>query len=207
MACEKIREARKFARRGRRYDPPFALDIVLACIRSLAHDPEIANFGILRCRDLPLRVIGTLERPFHVGLTRADPYVADENVGQPDRVLAIDRKIVRSPRFSGFQVDVPAAVGRGDGNRRLPAKVNADGFAGVGPAPDVNRHVTLNYHVVAEQRRDPHIGPKVGGQGSTEKYGQKQSHRTPIILFGETPFYPTFFASVCGGRTGATVNL
>lgn len=215
MASKKVRDTRKLARGRRRYNAPFAFDIVPARIRSRLGDSEIANLRVLRCSDLPVRVIGTLERPLHVGLTRPDPYVTDEYVGQPDRVLAVDDEFVWSPRFGRFKVYLPAAVPRCCGDRNFPAKGNAYGFSGGAPAPDVNRHATLHDHVVAEQRRDPHIGPEVGKMGSIEKHQQKKSHRAPIFPIDREPiipcvpaaFYPAFLTDVRCGRTGAPENL
>ncbi len=123
-------------------------------------------------------VLGDVENAeLHVGLTGAQPDVADQDVFDHHRVLSGDAQCLRCGAGVDLrQLDAPFSVGAGFGFGGAITEGDGDLFTRFGPAPDGNGGVLLEDHVVAEQAGHAHIGrerDKAGQQadGCEQKRG------------------------------------
>ena len=107
--------------------------------------------GLFRCG-----VIRAADCHRHVGLTGAEPNLADEHVLNFNlaSVLAGDGKGARLGRgFERIELERPLAVSARSCGLRLTCKEDGHRFARIGPAPDGDGLLALQDHVVREQRR------------------------------------------------------
>jgi hypothetical protein len=95
--------------------------------------------GLLRFERIP-------QRPFHVRLAGAHPDLADQNVLDRHGVLALHSQLIGPAGRQFGQLHFPGTVGAGGPGRvllLLPFDRNGDRFAGLGRAPNGQRHVAL----------------------------------------------------------------
>ena len=89
-----------------------------------------------------------------------------------DRVrLALRLELERIAGLEGVEADRPFSVGRGRGGLGLAAQRHGHGFARIGPAPDGQRHVALQDHVVAEHAGQFHFGRRDRGEARQNEKG------------------------------------
>src|SRR5689334_9200782 len=106
------REVRGFLGSG---DDPMSFKIAERRGGGMFLDSEEPEFRKLCLRDSVRTVEGVDERPFHIRLTGAQPYFANENILERDEVVAFDRQLKRTTRFERTDQNLPAPLGVGDG--------------------------------------------------------------------------------------------
>ena len=104
--------------------------------------------------DLFLGIQRPADCPLHVGLSRAKPDLADQHILDFDFFRSADHNRVRSALLHGWQADRPAAVGGDVRGCRGVTNRNADGLVRVIPSPEHDRRVSLQHHVVADDRAE-----------------------------------------------------
>ena len=123
---------------------------------------------------LGVRIVRLPHRPLHVRLTRADPHVADQHVGDGDDVGAADRHLGGCAWGQRLQPHFPAAKGIGHRLRGLAAKGHAHRFARFGLAEDARRHVTLDQHVIADDARQLDLGERRAADDREDQEQRRQ---------------------------------
>ena len=183
LAREEVADRREVRDARRRGDHPgrrrvHRRHVVLRVERGDALHREQADARMVGGRDLLVGVLRLAHLPLHVRLARADPDLADEHVGEAlRRGRAGDHELVRAARRFRRQRDAPAAVTAGGRRDALRAQADLDALVGRGPAPDADRHLLLQHHVVGEDRRQPRIGR--GGRRGQE---QQEEERHAMLV-------------------------
>ena len=87
------------------------------------------------------------------------------------RVLALDGQRVRPAGGQRVERHLPFAVRAGRGRLALVLDGDRDLLAGIGPAPDAIFLIALEDHVIAEDGRQLHVGPR-GGRETSQHRGE-----------------------------------
>ena len=116
-------------------------------------------------------VIGTVDGPLHIGLTRADPDLTHEDIGEFERILAQHLEDVGAACGEGIKFDLPLTNRFGSGGMALAGDPDCDDLALVGPTPDRVGLIPLQYHVITKQCWHADIG-------SAEGYESRADERT-----------------------------
>ncbi len=96
LRSKKVANSRESADGFRARDLPLTIvsqDWFLgAYLRKIDH----ADVSILRCQFLQILIIGGIDAPLHIGLARADPHFANQNIVKGDCFIGFDCQLVRS---------------------------------------------------------------------------------------------------------------
>lgn len=164
-------------RLGLAHLPGRRLDVVLRYetgpVRDL-HMPDLRQVG---GGELERRILRVREHPLHVGLPGADPYVADQHIAQHQRVgmSHADLQLMRAARRQRWQQRRPAAVAAGLRLASHAAQRHPYRLPRRRRAPDADRRVALQHHVVAEDAGQFHVGHggrAAGGKQARQRHGQ-----------------------------------
>jgi hypothetical protein len=150
--------------------------------RRLGHAEEADERVRLRRRGRGLRA-GGAERPLHVALPARDPQVAHHDVAAGHRVGAADLEHQRiGPARQGTELDAEAAALPRDGlaaaqhRAGCVAELGVHLLAGLRRAEDADRHVALQHHAVAEDRREGDVGRRRKGVEGDQEGGDGAAH-------------------------------
>ena len=170
--------------------------IVARSQRQVPRHRAEAKLPVVRLRRCPGRVVRLGQRQFHVRLPGAEPDLADEHVVERDRVRPGDpqRSGRRSRRKRG-KIHAPLAVRPSRRFRPFAAEGDDHLFLRIGPAPDRQRCVLLQDHVVAEDAGQPHVGasgeragPQTGREAEAgEPTGMEQGHHLSRTTASRSP--------------------
>ncbi len=112
---------------------------------------EEADLRVIRGGDLLLGIQRLGHGPLHVGLARADPDFAEEDIVESDRVLPLHgHGVGLAVRLQGRKVDPPLSVGTSFGGAALAGKLNRDFLSCRRRSPNPNQFLLLQDHVVAK---------------------------------------------------------
>ena len=164
LPAEVIHDRGELGDRFRRADNPPGVDVLDGNRCRLPRDVEQPDLRKLRRRDLCVRVVRLPDRPLHVRLARADPHVADEDVGNGDRVGAGDGHLGGGPGRERLQPQFPSAQRIGHRLSGPAAIGDRDGLARQGLAEDAHGHVALEQHVIADDAGQLDVGKRMAGQ-------------------------------------------
>lgn len=115
--------------------------------------------------DLGFGIVGGRHRPLHVGLSRADPDFADEDIVDDDGfTIPFDDELMRSTGGQRRQPQTPGAVSADVGLSRHASQRHCDRLLWRRPTPDHDRLRTLYHHVVGEQCRQAKVGVRRQGR-------------------------------------------
>ena len=171
-ATEEVGRARKPPDRLRAADLPLALAIGLGRQLRRPLDGEHPDLREVGCRLLRLGVAATPDGHRHVALATGQPDLADQHIGDLQRVGRPDDQLVRSPGRHRFQrhLPPPGLIGLG----RTGPLADRDGYLLTGRCRAPHRHGTapLQHHVVGEDGCQPGLAPRRTGPG--DRHGQKQ---------------------------------
>src|SRR5437868_4774263 len=93
----------------------------------------------------------------HVRLTRADPYIADEDIGYRNVVGGINMHGVRPAGFHRRQLNEPFPGPVAIGFIIFSIECNLDLFSGRCPSPDMDLNISLQYHAVSYKSWQTHL--------------------------------------------------
>lgn len=161
LARKGISDRREFGDGLRRSGPPLAASEARLGFAGPGFGYlEMADAGVVRARDQLLGALCLRHRPFHVRLTRRQPYVADQYVAHDDDLVfaLANRQQVRSACRVCRQLDAPCAIS--SGHRRGLGTVEPDFDPGTGcrPTPYRQRPVALHHRAVRKQQRQVDLG-------------------------------------------------
>ncbi len=151
---------------------------------------EMSDLGIGRQRHLSLRIHRIRHYPFHVGLTRADPDISDQNVLDEQALCpGSDRHTERAAGRACGQLDLPTPVACGSTGNRRPTEGDRDLRCGLGSTPDRHRNISLQHHAIADQRTEPELCRRCRGHQKRNNPHDNQAmqrsfpHRLAISLY------------------------
>ena len=154
------------------YLPAPGWHVVLRGEAQFARNLDVTDQGVLPVGDFLLRIARAGHGPFHVGLPRAKPDLAHQDVFQLDLVGALDGQVASlGIGLHGGKIDPPLAVLAGLGRNGFSVKGNGDFLAFVGPAPDGDGFALLENHMVAENRGQLDFGGGKEGGGEERQAG------------------------------------
>jgi hypothetical protein len=153
-------------------DPGRRRDLGLGLHAGAQRHAQVAQLRVLRRGDFLGAGVGGRERPLHVGLAAQQPDVADQYVVQHHGLVALDEQAVRPAGRQRGQLHPPAAIGADTRAGGAAAERHAQRLAGRGLAPQGQRAVALQHHVLAEHMGQSHFGLDGGGeQGQQQGQG------------------------------------
>jgi hypothetical protein len=121
-------------------------------------DEKMTNLRIFGILFFGRKIIGLLDRPFHIRLPRAKPDLADQNI--PDRQISRarrNRQLERTARFERCEFDRPFPAGVRLSGLRLAGQCDRHAFARFRPTPHRNRFLALQDHVIGKNPGEPHL--------------------------------------------------
>jgi hypothetical protein len=124
---------------------PSARHIVLCLVVRLLLDHHESEHGVALAGDDLVAAVGGSDGPLHVGLARAEPHLAHEDIAERDGFVGRrDGHLVRAARGERGHHEAPAAVLAGDGGLGHAGDLDADALARLGPSPDGQHGVALH---------------------------------------------------------------
>jgi hypothetical protein len=182
LAGKKVSDRRERGSRLRRADEPLAFHARLRLVRFRRLAGKHADERIIRRLDF-LRLIRDA-RPLvhglghgvnHVGLARAQPHFADDDILKHQRSGTLGasdaKRTAFARRLERREIDAPVSSPIDAGRYFLRAKLDRHVFARVRRAPDGNRAIALQHHARGERTRELHRGLRCGGQTQKENEG------------------------------------
>ncbi len=110
-----------------------------------------AQLRELRSQLFEIGIVGSVHAPLHVGLTGADPDFANKNILKCLCFIRRNRQCLRRAIGHHFrQTDDELSIRIGLSGDGLSRHFHGDIVARLRPAPDLNGHLLLDNHVVAE---------------------------------------------------------
>ena len=166
---EKVARRRESSDGFRRASNPSRVELVDRERAVEARNPQLADErlgGILRGA---AEAADRRHRPLHVRLAGAEPDFTDHDIGQSDGLAVAAPQRQRAALAVGgerIQDGTPRAGLVGHGGFFLSGKFDRDPLTGRGLSPDGHRLVTLEHHIVGEDRRRLH---RSGTGGNRQK--------------------------------------
>ena len=157
VPADQIADSGEARKRLRRTEVPLGFHVGLRCPAPHVRHLEEPDVGIRKRLDQLAAAGDALQPVLHIGLPRAEPDVADQHVAAGQGVVALDgqRRSVGGGR-ERCELHLPPAVLAGGGGNGLPGELHRNRFSGASGSPDRHRAVTLQNHVVGEDRRQFH---------------------------------------------------
>ena len=162
LAAEEIGSGRELPDGFRAAHDPLAPAFLLRRDGGKPGDREHPDLRKRRGGDFSLCVVHAIDCHLHVGLAGSQPDFTNQHIRHREGVGAGDGQGHRFFRTERVEFDTPLALGVGGGGLAPTADADGDFLARIRPAPDGNRGLALQDHVVRKERGQPDGGGGVG---------------------------------------------